>query len=325
MQQQAGIPWIWNNHRPMAESTLPLGHLQRYREIIADWPAFVRALGEPQAPVIWTNTLRTTPRQLAERLEHEGHEVSALPWNPQAFRLAADARPGRSLLFLTGQYHVQEEVSLVPVVLLDPQPGDRLLDLCAAPGNKTLQAAVRMTNRGSVLANDLNEQRVGVIRRNIDRLGITCVAISTTDAGNLPRECGLFDRVLADVPCSCEGTSRRNPEVLSRRSAAGQKAGAQLAILKKALAKCRIGGRVVYSTCTYAPEENEAVVDRALQDSEPGSFRLLPARLPGLRVEPGLDSWQGETFSTELHHAARIYPHLNNSGGFFVAVLERVS
>ena len=218
---------------------------------------------------------------------------------------------------------MQEEVSLVPVVLLDPRPGERLLDLCAAPGNKTLQAAVRMANSGSVLANDLNEQRIGVIRRNIDRLGVSCVAISATDAGNLPRDCGLFDRVLADVPCSCEGTSRRNPEVLTRVSAAGHKAGAQLAILRKALAKCRVGGRVVYSTCTYAPEENEAVVDRVLREAEPGTVRMLPARLPGLQVEPGLEAWEGETFSPELRQAARIYPHLNDSGGFFVAVLER--
>ncbi len=309
----------------MAATDLPLYHLLRYRDIIPDWDAFVAALERPQAPVVWTNTLRTTPGELARRLADGGIEAEPLGWNPEAFRLAVETRPGRSLLFLTGQYHVQEEVSLVPVVLLDPRPGERMLDLCAAPGNKTLQAAVRMANSGSVLANDLNEQRIGVIRRNIDRLGVSCVAISTTDAGNLPRDCGLFDRVLADVPCSCEGTSRRNPEVLTRVSAAGYKAGAQLAILRKALAKCRVGGRVVYSTCTYAPEENEVVVDRILREAEPGTVRMLPARLPGLRVEPGLDAWEGETFSPELRQAARIYPHLNNSGGFFVAVLERTT
>lgn len=309
----------------MAATDLPLYHLLRYRDIIPDWDAFVAALERPQAPVVWTNTLRTTPGELARQLADGGIEAEPLGWNPEAFRLAVETRPGRSLLFLTGQYHVQEEVSLVPVVLLDPRPGERMLDLCAAPGNKTLQAAVRMANSGSVLANDLNEQRIGVIRRNIDRLGVSCVAISTTDAGNLPRDCGLFDRVLADVPCSCEGTSRRNPEVLTRVSAAGYKAGAQLAILRKALAKCRVGGRVVYSTCTYAPEENEVVVDRILREAEPGTVRMLPARLPGLRVEPGLDAWEGETFSPELRQAARIYPHLNNSGGFFVAVLERTT
>lgn len=309
----------------MASSDLHLHHLLRYRDIIPEWDAFVATLEAPQAPVVWTNTLRSTPRELTERLAREGIEAEPLAWNSEAFRLPVETRPGRSLLFLSGQYHVQEEVSLVPVVLLDPRPGERLLDLCAAPGNKTLQAAVRMANTGSILANDLNEHRIGVIRRNIDRLGVSCIAISATDAGNLPRDCGLFDRVLADVPCSCEGTSRRNPEVLTRVSAAGQKAGAQLAILRKALAKCQVGGRVVYSTCTYAPEENEAVVDRALREAEPGSFRMLPARLPGLRVEPGLDAWKGETFLPELRQAARIYPHLNNSGGFFVSVLERTA
>lgn len=299
-----------------------LAVFDRYRELIDDWPAFHEALRRPLPTVLWTNTLRLSPEEVAEDLRRDGHDIEPIPWWPGAFRLPAGARPGKSLAFLTGCYHIQEEVSLLPIALLDPRPGERVLDLCAAPGNKTLQAAVRMENRGSVVANDKSKHRVGVMRRNVERLGVTCIALLQADASNLPRACGLFDRVLADVPCSCEGTSRKNPEVTRLPLRPGARARGQAAILRKALQKCRPGGRVVYSTCTYAPEENEAVVDTVLRELEPGTVDILPASIPSFRSLPGLCSWQGRDYLPELSGALRVYPHHNDTGGFFVTVLE---
>jgi NOL1/NOP2/sun family putative RNA methylase len=300
--------------------------LRRYREIIDDWPAFLDALDRTLPPVIWTNTLRTTPEELRARLAGDGIETEPIGWYPGAFRLPADARPGKTLPYLTGHYHVQEEVSLLPVTLLDPRPGERILDLCAAPGNKTVQTAVRMGNRGTVIAVEKSRHRIGLVLRNTERLGVTCTAAFLANAGNLPREVGLFDRVLADVPCNCEGTTRKNPEVIWREEMPpGMMSGNQLAILRKAVKKCRPGGRIVYSTCTYAPEENEAVVDAVLGEAEPGSLRLLPARVDGFRTAPGITSWQGERWHPTLERTMRVYPHLNDTGGFFVAVLEKAA
>lgn len=301
------------------------GIFDRYRPIIDDWPAFLDALDRPLRPVVWTNELRTTPEALRRRLAADGLDPEPLSWYPGAWRLAAGARPGKTLAFLCGHYHVQEEVSLLPVVVLDPQPGEDVLDLCAAPGNKTVQSAVRMRGRGSLLANDKSRRRSGLILRNLERLGITCVATSVHDGATLPRSAGPFDRVLADVPCSCEGTTRKNPAVLFRQALPARARGrGQLDILRLAIRRCRPGGRVVYSTCTYAPEENEEVVDAAVRENE-GRVRLLPARVPGLRSAPGLTAWRDRSYVPEMERAMRIYPHFNDTGGFFVALLERTA
>jgi NOL1/NOP2/sun family putative RNA methylase len=298
---------------------------ERYRDLVDDWDAFLDALARPLRPVIWTNTLRTTPQKLRDWLAEDGVDTEPLPWYPRAFRLGAEVSPGKSLAFVTGHYHVQEEVSLLPVTLLDPRPGERILDLCAAPGNKTTQAGVHMHSRGTLIAVDKNRQRSGIIRHNLERLGITCAAITVADGSSLPRSWGRFDRVLADVPCTCEGTTRRNPEVMLRwQLSSEEQARKQLELLTKAVHLCRPGGRVVYSTCTYAPEENEAVVDAVLRDGELGaSLEVLPAKIAGFRSLDGLSEWRGRRFDERLTRTMRVFPHLNDTGGFYVAVLER--
>ncbi len=304
---------------------MDLSPLERYRPLIDDWNAFTAALERPLPVTIWTNTLRTSPKRLAARLAADGFLLEPIGWYPGAFRLPADAKPGKSLAYIAGHYHVQEEAALIPVALLDPRPGERLLDLCAAPGNKTLQAAVRMEDRGTVVANERARHRIGVLRRNLERFGVTCAAVTAGDAANLPRDAGVYDRVLADVPCSCEGTSRKNPEVLKRLRRQRRRTGGQLAILKKAVQRVRVGGRVVYATCTYAPEENEGVVGALLRDAAPGTLRLLPARVDGLRSVPGVTDWRGERWDDQLALAMRVWPHHNDTGGFFVAVIEKVA
>ncbi len=298
---------------------------ERYREIVDDWDSFVDALRRPLRPVIWTNTLRVTPEKLRAWLAEEGVDTDPLGWYPRAFRLGDDISPGKSLAFVTGHYHVQEEVSLLPVMLLDPRPGERMLDLCAAPGNKTIQAGVHMESRGTLIAVDKKRQRSGIIRHNLARLGIHCAAVTVADSSSLPRSWGRFDRVLADVPCTCEGTTRRNPEVMLRwQLSSEEQARKQLELLKKAVRICRPGGRVVYSTCTYAPEENEAVVDAVLRDEEIGeTLEVLPARIDGFRSLDGLTEWDGRRFDERLSRTMRVFPHLNDTGGFFVAILER--
>lgn len=309
----------------MAERVAEVGFevFERYRPLIDDWTTFCEALSRPLPTCVWANTLRISPEALAEHMAATGLVARPLSWFPGAFRLDDDS-PGARFEYVTGLYHVQEEVSLLPPVLLEARPGERVLDLCAAPGGKTAQIAVAMDNRGTVVANDRDFARLTTLRSTLDRLGAVNVSTTEYDGANLPLRAGLFDRVLADVPCSCEGTSRKNPEVLGKigPESSRQLQGIQQALLRKAIQMVRRGGRIVYSTCTYAPEENEEVV-AALLAENPGALRLVSVEVPGLRTVPGLTAWGDRRFPGEMDRALRVWPHHNDTGGFFVAVLEK--
>jgi NOL1/NOP2/sun family putative RNA methylase len=297
----------------------------RYRPIIDNWMAFQEALLRPLPTCIWANTLRVKPERLAKLLANDGISLRPLRWHPTAFRLSDDISPGRRWEYLAGLFHVQEEVSMLPVVLLDPQPGERILDLCAAPGNKTAQCAVAMANSGTILANDRAFRRLRAARNAIERLGLANVSTLVYDGTSLPSSVGRFDRVLVDVPCSAEGTSRKRPQILNQTSLdhSLRWQGIQLALLRRAVQLCRPGGRIIYATCTYAPEENEAVVDQVLRELGPDILRVTPASIPGLECSPGLTHWKDQQFDPSLHMAKRIWPHQNDSGGFFVVVLQK--
>ncbi|RAL21683.1 SAM-dependent methyltransferase [Lujinxingia litoralis] len=296
----------------------------RYRAIIDDFPAFEAALARPLPLCVWANPLKISPAEIEALFRDHGIAFEPRQWRPGTYLLDPALSPGTRFEYAAGLYHVQEEVSLLPVELMAPLPGERILDTCAAPGNKSAQIAVAMQNRGTLLANDRDYRRMRAVSRVLDRLGIYNTSLICHDAANLPSPMGSFDRILADVPCSCEGTSRKNPRV---GAASDQEvlrmSRIQRAILKRAMDMCRPGGIIAYSTCTYAPEENEAVVDACLRDPETGNFTLLPARIEGFHSAPGLVEWQGETYDPTLSRTMRVYPHHNDSGGFFVALMQK--
>ncbi|MFP3940571.1 MAG: RsmB/NOP family class I SAM-dependent RNA methyltransferase [Thermoanaerobaculia bacterium] len=311
---------------------------ERYREIVDDWPAFLEAVRRPLPLTVRVNRLRAVAGRGAapvrEWLEAEGLRVRPVPWDGDLLRLeprpdgpAEPPAPGRLLATLGGLVHVQEEVSLLPVRLLAPRPGERVLDLCAAPGSKAGALAAAMAGRGTLVANDVDWRRLSSLGRNLERLGALNAVVTCYDAANFPFAAGCFDRVLADVPCTCEGTSRKNPEVFTWGDPASRSETARVqgAVLRKAVRLVRPGGRVVYSTCTYAPEENEAVVDAVLAAARRAGrpLRVLDARVDGFPAAAGLREWRGERFDPALERALRVWPHHHDTGGFFVAVLER--
>jgi NOL1/NOP2/sun family putative RNA methylase len=303
----------------------PARVFERYRSIIDDWEAFLASLSRPLPTCIWTNTLRTSPESLQAWLERSDIDASPLAWHEGAFLLPEHVSPGNRIEYMTGLYHVQEEVSLLPPMFMDLDPSHRVLDLCAAPGNKSAQIAVEMDNRGTVVANDINHHRSRAIKRTIDRLGLANTCMTIYDGTSLPRDIGTFDRVLADVPCSCEGTTRKHPTSVENFSVefSARLASKQIALLRKAFQVCEPGGRVVYSTCTFAPEENEGVVQKLIDDVGEDRVELLPTQVDGLETSPGLTEFNERTYTASMRHALRIWPHQNDTGGFFVAVLEK--
>ena len=296
--------------------------LERYRSIIDDFDAFLAACERPLGNAVRVNTIKASVERTLAALDREGVGYDQADWNPRVLDLETDS-PGSTWTSFHGFTHGQEEVSAVPAVVLDPQPGERVWDSCAAPGGKATQLAALMDDRGTVVANDNNLGRISALRFNAERLGATSLAVTNADARNYSLErfdFDAFDRTLVDAPCSCEGTIRKNPDALDNWSEGhiSSVAGIQKGIIRRAIQATREGGTVVYSTCTFAPEENEAVVQHALETE---SCRVVDFEL-GLEHSPGLTEWDGTTYDSSLEKAARIYPHQNDTGGFFVAKLE---
>ncbi|WP_295442846.1 RsmB/NOP family class I SAM-dependent RNA methyltransferase [uncultured Thiodictyon sp.] len=298
--------------------------LRRYREIIDDWDAFATALCRPLAPVVWANPTRITVADLRELLAEEGIAAQTIPWLPGALQLPIETRAGQHWWYCAGLAHAQEEVSQLPAHLLDLVPGQRVLDLCAAPGGKTAQIALGLDNRGTLIANDIASARIKALQGNLDRLGILNCSTTCSDGANWPTAGGQFDRILVDAPCSSEGTLRRTPSLVERLDPGSQTRlpPRQRALLRKAVQRLKPGGRLVYSTCTFAPEENECTVADILAEY-PEQLRLVPIAVPGLVGSPGLTHWDGRDLPTELAGCLRIWPHHNDSGGFFIAVLDK--
>jgi NOL1/NOP2/sun family putative RNA methylase len=296
--------------------------LERYEPLVDDFAAFRAACERPLPAVVRVNTITTTVDRARRALDEAEMTVEATEWHSGLLRLPDD-QPGANWPYVCGWLHGQEEVSAVPATVLDPAPGERVWDACAAPGSKTSQLAALMADTGRVVATDNNIGRISALRSNAERLGVTNTAITHEDARNhslKPFEGEEYDHALVDAPCSCEGTVRKNPDTLDEWSIEHVEgiAGAQKGILRRAVQVTEPGGTVVYSTCTFAPEENEAVLDYVL--GEEGGVRVVDFDLP-LDHADGVTEWQGREYEGAVANAKRIYPHHNDTGGFFCAKL----
>jgi len=296
--------------------------LGRYASLVDDMAAFRAACERPLPAVVRVNTVKATPERVRRAFDETGVAYESVGWHDGLFRLDR-SDPGNTWPYVHGWVHGQEEVSAVPPVVLDPEPGERVLDACGAPGSKTTQLAALMDDRGPLVANDSNLGRLAALRSNAERCGVTNVAVTNRDARHFSLSefpFDAFDRALVDAPCSCEGTVRKNPDAFDEWSLGHVRgiAGVQKGILRRAVELTRPGGAVVYATCTFAPEENEAVLDHALRETD---CRLVDFDLP-LDYRPGVTEWEGETFDASVRRAKRIYPHHNDTGGFFCAKLE---
>jgi 16S rRNA C967 or C1407 C5-methylase (RsmB/RsmF family) len=298
--------------------------LARYKPLIGDWDAFLDVLVRPKPTCIVANTARVDRARLADLLADGPSRLTAVPWDPSALRVPADARPGTWWAFLAGLYQVQEEASLLPTAMLDPQPGERILDLCAAPGGKAARIAMAVGPAGTVIANEKEPRRLSAVRDKMKRLGLTNLTSTVHDGGDYPLEAGPFDRVLVDAPCTSEGTKFRQgagyqgsePEFLSWI------AGQQAALLRRAAQLVRPGGRVVYATCSFAPEENEAVVDRVLGELD-GALTPVAVRPAGLDPAAPVASWGGRSFDAGVQAGIRLWPHTHGTGGFFAIAFDK--
>ena len=283
---------------------LPAAFLERMKNQLGDeYEDFLAALERPRAVALRFNPLKG--KQPA--LPFVGEPV---PWEPLGFYYDPEFRPGLHVYHEAGVYYLQEASAMAPVALLDPQPGERICDLCAAPGGKTTQIAGRMGGEGFLLCNEINPKRAKILSRNIERMAVSNALVTNEHPAVLAeRFAGQFDKVLIDAPCSGEGMFRKEEaavtdwsgetvQMCARRQAEILHCGAQLV---------RPGGRLVYSTCTFAPEEDEQAVAQFL-DTHP-EFEAEAVQTP----------W----FEAGENGSHRMWPHKLRGEGHFGAVLRK--
>ncbi len=288
-----------------------------------EYPAFAESLAQAPVHGLRVNTLKVTPQQFREFSPFALGET--IPWCPSSFILHPSSfSPGLHPYHLAGLYYLQDPSAMSAAELLDPQPGERVLDLTAAPGGKTTHIASLMQGQGLLVANEIKTKRLNHLVVNVERWGAANVVVTNETPERLADHFGAtFDRVLVDAPCSGEGMFRKDMGARldwSEEMVAGC-AVRQTNILRVAAHLVRPGGRLLYSTCTFAPEEDEAVMARFLQEHPDFEVEALPQLTEFM---PGRPEWSETSAKVrELTGAVRLFPHRLAGEGHFACLLQR--
>lgn len=294
----------------MGNVKLPVQYTERMRGLLGEeYQDFLESYGRQRAYGLRINTWKTDS---GEFCENAPFALSPVEWCSTGFYCDPAVHPGRQPYHEAGVYYIQEPSAMAAAELLMPEPGERILDLCAAPGGKTTHIAGKMQNTGLLLANEIHPQRAKILSQNVERMGLknTVVTNETPErlAGRFPE---FFDRILVDAPCSGEGMFRKDENAVSEWSPENVRrcAARQRDILECADRMLRPGGCMVYSTCTFAPEEDEGVVEDFMNRHE--------EYLPLARCVP-------ECFARcRIEGAYRLYPHRLKGEGHFVAAFKK--
>jgi len=309
---------------------------ERMQKILGnDFENYEEITKKPILRSIRCNTLKISPEELKEKLENKGWKIKQ-PWKnyPEVMIVENDLLPGelgRALEHLLGYYYIQELASMLPIISLNPKEGEYFLDLCASPGSKTTQAAAKMNNKGNIIANEVSMGRIIILCANIERCAVTNTIVTKKDGVafcNKIRKYNpelKFDKILVDAPCSGEGTLRSTPKTYDAWSMNTIKSLSTLQkqLFREAFRTLKVGGEIIYSTCTHAPEENEEVVSEILNLFE-DSIEILPTNLP-IKTREGITSWEGKEYNPKVKMCSRVYPQDNDTEGFFVSKFRKLS
>lgn len=314
---------------------LPLGFTDRMRRLLgAEYPAFLASYDKPRRPALRVNPLRLDgiPDGVRALLPFLAERV---PFTADGWYYPDDPalRPGRHPYHEAGLYYIQEASAMIPAALCPPRPGERVLDLCAAPGGKATQLAGALRGQGLLVANEIHPGRAAVLSGNIERMGIPNALVLNMEPQALAeRFPGFFDRIVVDAPCSGEGMFRKEPQAVQMWSPENIAlcAARQAEILRVAARMLAPGGTIVYSTCTFAPEEDEGSVLTFLRehpdfDTVMTDASAILACLADGRLDAGRPDWVpgGTEYAGSLRRAVRLFPHHADGEGHFAVLLRR--
>ena len=294
--------------------------VKRYASIIDNLGDFEKTINEPLKQSFRINSLKGDYEKILANLRKYDETISTTNWYDNGFTTKLN-NLGSSIEHFTGQIYIQELTSMMPaLVVSDINENKRVIDCCAAPGSKTTQIAEMMNNKGEIIANDNKHSRLKSLRGNLDRLGITNTTVTLRDFRSFPNtEADLY---FVDAPCSSEGTIRKKNKIRKRWNDNDYErfSKTQKGILERTCEMAKEGDQIIYSTCTFAPEENERVVNSILQNH---SVKLKEINIKNLTIGKGLLNWKEEIYDKEIEKCARIWPHHNDTDGFFIARIEK--
>ncbi len=319
--EKNALPWPSKVEQPEEYLSIyhayPLWMVQRWLSRLGfeETEALCRSGNEAPPLTVRTNTLRISKKELKKELIHEGVESRDCRYSPFGLYLSLKGNLTGLKSYQEGLFQVQGESSMLVSPLLNPQPGDYVLDACSAPGGKAVHMGMLMNNQGKIVASDLYAQRLKLVNDAAERQGVSIISTERFDGRNIPSHLkGQFDRVLLDVPCSGLGVIRRKSDLKWRREPKDIPAlqSLQMELLRETYSALKPGGVLVYSACTLEPEETDQVIEWFLskeQSARPALLSpLLPRELADAETEEGI---------------LKLWPHKTNLEGFFIAKIRK--
>lgn len=277
---------------------------------------------KPLNQSIRVNTLKTSVVRLKERLESKDFKLRSIEHIPYGFEvIESKLNLGSTHEYLQGYYYLQNIASMFPALILNPKPTDVVIDMCAAPGSKSTHLAQIMENQGTLILIEKNRNRIPPLDLNLRRMGISNSIILNFNAIKLAQLRTKADKVLLDAPCTGEGLIREDPNRKKSRSIKdiNKMAAIQKKLLSAGLKTLNPGGKLLYSTCSIAPEENEFVINEVLQNLSDYSINKI-ANQYGTN---GLTEAFGYSLRSDIKFSQRLYPHLHNTIGFYLCLIKK--
>ncbi|MCI8949057.1 MAG: NOL1/NOP2/sun family putative RNA methylase [Lachnospiraceae bacterium] len=310
-----------------APAALPEPFLVRMKALLKDdWESFLSSYEKPHVQGLRLNALKGEPSYLAA-LCGEKFQLKEIPWVSMGYYYPSNQRPGKHPYHDAGLYYIQEPSAMSPVQLLNPVPGDICLDLCAAPGGKSTQIASALKGRGLLVSNEIHPARAKILSQNLERMGAANIVVTNHDskylADKFPK---FFDKIVVDAPCSGEGMFRKDQKACQEWSLSNVALchNRQQEILNHAAEMLKPGGRMVYSTCTFAPEENEGSVACFLKSHPDFSLEAGEFFNGYCEFGKGNPEWVSEEIQNpDLEKTIRIWPHQTEGEGHFLALLKK--
>ena len=306
---------------------LPTELKRRWQKLFGPEYKNVLKFSFKQLPLVFrVNTLKTNKREIFKIAKKYSWILKSLKFSPIAYEVSPESNNFEKIPeYGKGYFYVQQASSMLSVIALNPKPGEKILEIGAAPGSKTTQIASMTNNKGVLIANEVSLGRISILSTNLQRCGVTNTLVIRQTGESLCKKLVKlnirFDKVLADVPCSGEGTIRSSPKTVQMFSENLIKnlSNTQKYLATNALKVLKLGGDLIYSTCTHAPEENEAIISYLL-DNFPVEIQKI--ELP-LKTRPGITKWKDREYNKDVSQCVRIYPQDNNTEGFFIAHLKK--